>query len=161
MTESVFINGGNGNAEDTGQRASHSPSSMDKLGIVEVVAAALRTRATTSGTRRSPRTRWPCEASKVPTFFDGAYMVYFVEEAPAAEEERRWGWTSTCSVLSAIVASQVHVLKRAAWWGLGLFCFNALDALGRIDASGIYWLVSMGFLCYIVYELLVGICHSP
>ena len=45
-----FINGGNGNAEDTGQRASHCPSSMDKLGIVEVVAAAMRTRATTSGT---------------------------------------------------------------------------------------------------------------
>ena len=78
---------------------------MDKLGIVEVVAAALRTRATTSGTRRSPRTRWPCEASKVPTFFDGAYMVYFVEE------EQRWGWTSTCSVLSAIVASQAATEK--------------------------------------------------
>ena len=45
---------------------------MEQLGIVEVVAAAMRTRATTSGTRRSPRTRWPCEASKVPTFFDGA-----------------------------------------------------------------------------------------
>ena len=92
---------------------------------------------------------------------------------------QRWGWTSTCSVLSAIVASQaatekpvwaprpsadngaagatvtprsplpgtarsrevlglvgtpyalgqVHVLKRAAWCRLGLFCFNALDAL--------------------------------
>ena len=27
-------------------------------------------------------------------------------EAPAAEEEQRWGWTSTCSVLSVIVASQ-------------------------------------------------------
>ena len=33
------------------------------------------------GDGRSPRTRWPCEASRVPTFFDGAYMVYFVEEA--------------------------------------------------------------------------------
>ena len=33
------------------------------------------------GDGRSPRTRWPCEASNVPTFFDGAYMVYFVEEA--------------------------------------------------------------------------------
>ena len=32
------------------------------------------------GDGRSPRTRWPCEASSVPTFFDGAYMVYFVEE---------------------------------------------------------------------------------
>ena len=33
------------------------------------------------GDGRSPRTRWPCEASRVPTIFDGAYMVYFVEEA--------------------------------------------------------------------------------
>ena len=33
------------------------------------------------GDGRSPRTRWPCEASNVPTFFDGAHMVYFVEEA--------------------------------------------------------------------------------
>ena len=49
MSESVGYN--SGNAEDTGQRASHSFSSMDDLGIVEVVAAALRTRATTSGTR--------------------------------------------------------------------------------------------------------------
>ena len=45
----VYFN--SGNAEDAGQRASHSFSSMDDLGIVEVAAAALRTRAATSGTR--------------------------------------------------------------------------------------------------------------
>ena len=90
---------------------------MDKLGIVEVVAAALRTRATTSGTRRSPRTRWPCEASKVPTFFDGAYMVYFVEEAPAAEEERRWGWTRWAA-------------RVDAWKFLN--CFDFLDLFCKI-----------------------------
>ena len=33
---------------------------------------------------------------------------------------------------------QVHVLKRAAWLSLDLFCFTALDALGRNDASGIF-----------------------
>ena len=104
LTESVVINGDNCNAEDTRQRASHSTSSMDKLGIVEFVAAALRTRATTSGTRRSPRTRWPCEASKVPTFFDGAYMVYFVEEAPAGSSP--WDSYATSS-MSSWVASQL------------------------------------------------------
>ena len=46
-----FIGYNNGNAEDAGQRASHSFPPSDSLGIVEVVAAALRTRATTSGTR--------------------------------------------------------------------------------------------------------------
>ena len=46
-----FIGHNNGNAEETGQRASHSFPPTVNLGIVEVVAAALRTRATTSGTR--------------------------------------------------------------------------------------------------------------
>ena len=47
----VYIVETNGNAEETGRRASHGCPPADELGIVEVVAAALRTRATTSGTR--------------------------------------------------------------------------------------------------------------
>ena len=47
----VYIVETNGNAEETGRRASHGCPPADELGIIEVVAAALRTRATTSGTR--------------------------------------------------------------------------------------------------------------
>ena len=47
----VYIAETNGNAEETGRRASHGCPPADELGIIEVVAAALRTRATTSGTR--------------------------------------------------------------------------------------------------------------
>ena len=46
-----FIGYNNGNAEETWKRASHSFPPTVNLGIVEVVAAALRTCATTSGTR--------------------------------------------------------------------------------------------------------------
>ena len=47
----VYIVETNGNAEETGRRASHGCPPADELGIIEVVAAALRTRVTTSGTR--------------------------------------------------------------------------------------------------------------
>ena len=47
----VYIVETKGNAEETGRRASHGCPPADELGIIEVVAAALRTRATTSGTR--------------------------------------------------------------------------------------------------------------
>ena len=64
-----------GNAEGIGQYATHNLAPMDKLGIVEVVVAAQRTRATTSGTGHSPRARKPRVAATKPTFFDGAYLV--------------------------------------------------------------------------------------
>ena len=36
---------------------------------------------------------WPCRATKAPTFFDGAYMVYFVETCGATSTvvARVWG----------------------------------------------------------------------
>ena len=46
----VFVGSANGKAEDAGQAALHSLSPADGLCIVEVMAAARRTRAITSET---------------------------------------------------------------------------------------------------------------
>ena len=73
VSESI---GFDGNAEETGRRASHGCLPADVMGIVEVAAAALRTRAATSGTRCIPLVSEPCEASEEPIFFDGAHIVY-------------------------------------------------------------------------------------
>ena len=51
LVAEVFVVGSaSGNAEDAGQAALHSLSPADGLCIIEVMAAARRTRAITSGT---------------------------------------------------------------------------------------------------------------
>ena len=69
----VFIvRSASGKAEDAGQAALQSLSPADGLCIVEVMAAARRTRAITSETLRGPRASWSCMAAAESLVFGGA-----------------------------------------------------------------------------------------
>ena len=73
LAAEVFIVGSaSGKAEDAGQAALHSLSPADGLCIVEVMAAARRTRAITSETHCGPRASWSCMAAAESLVFGGA-----------------------------------------------------------------------------------------
>ena len=130
MSESI---GFDGNAEETGRRASHGCLPADVMGIVEVAAAALRTRAATSGTRCTPLVSEPCEASEEPIFFDGAHIVYIAEAngATSAVVAMFWGVYMVYIVETYGATSTVVAAGYVANIAENFFCCNALDALGR------------------------------
>ena len=69
----VFIVGSaSGKAEDAGQAALHSLSPANGLCIVEVMAAARRTRVITSEMQWGPRASWLCMAAAESLIFGGA-----------------------------------------------------------------------------------------